>query len=125
MTAYLIQGAARYGEDRTDLLIDGGLITATGSDAVAAAPGDAVRIDAAGLIARLKTQAAEGVGVVLVLHDLAMAMNHADRVLVLEKGRLTFDGEVDAGIRHLHDDEPLDAGKAGQEELDAELGSDV
>ncbi|WP_147917403.1 dihydroorotase [Ruania zhangjianzhongii] len=50
MTAYLIQGAARYGQDRTDLLLDGGQITATGPEAAAAA-GDAVRIDADGLIA--------------------------------------------------------------------------
>lgn len=34
----------------------------------------------------------EGAGVVLVLHDLAMAMNHADRVLVLDRGRLAADG---------------------------------
>ena len=51
MTAYLIEGAARYGEDRTDLLLDSGLITATGPEAAAGAPGDAVRIDADGLIA--------------------------------------------------------------------------
>ena len=29
---------------------------------------------------------------VLVLHDLALAMNHADRVLVLDQGRLAADG---------------------------------
>ncbi len=33
-----------------------------------------------------------GRGVVLVLHDLPLAMNHADRVLVLDKGRLAADG---------------------------------
>ena len=33
-----------------------------------------------------------GRGVVLVLHDLASAMNHADRVLVLDRGRLAADG---------------------------------
>lgn len=47
---------------------------------------------AATLIARLKQQAAAGVGVVLVLHDLATAMNHADRVLVLNRGALEADG---------------------------------
>lgn len=47
---------------------------------------------AATLIARLKEQAAAGAGVVLVLHDLATAMNHADRVLVLHQGRLATDG---------------------------------
>jgi iron complex transport system ATP-binding protein len=47
---------------------------------------------AATLVARLKEQAAAGVGVVLVLHDLATAMNHADRVLVIDRGRLAADG---------------------------------
>jgi len=32
------------------------------------------------------------VGVVLVMHDLASAMNHADRVLVMQDGRLVADG---------------------------------
>jgi iron complex transport system ATP-binding protein len=47
---------------------------------------------AATLVARLKEQAALGVGVVLVLHDLATAMNHADRVLVIAQGALAADG---------------------------------
>ena len=46
----------------------------------------------AALVARLRQQAMAGVGVVLVLHDLAQAMNHADRVLVLEQGKLVADG---------------------------------
>ncbi len=44
------------------------------------------------LVAHLKACAAEGQGVVVVLHDLALAMNHADRVLVLDEGRLVADG---------------------------------
>lgn len=45
------------------------------------------------LLARLRQAAADaGVGVVLVLHDLALAMNHADRVLVLKEGALAADG---------------------------------
>lgn len=47
---------------------------------------------AATLVARLKEQAARGAGVVLVLHDLATAMNHADRVLVIDDGALAADG---------------------------------
>ena len=47
---------------------------------------------AAGLMVRLKGQAEAGVGVVLVLHDLAAAMNHAGRVLVMHQGRLVADG---------------------------------
>ena len=47
---------------------------------------------AAALMALLARQAAGGIGVVVVLHDLASAMNHADRVLVLEQGRVVADG---------------------------------
>lgn len=45
-----------------------------------------------GLVAHLKACAAAGQGVVVVLHDLGIAMNHADRVLVLKKGHLIADG---------------------------------
>jgi len=44
------------------------------------------------LMRRFREQAEEGRGVVLVLHDLATAMNHADRVLVLDRGRVVADG---------------------------------
>jgi iron complex transport system ATP-binding protein len=44
------------------------------------------------LVAHLKACAASGQGVVLVLHDLALAMNHADHVLVLHEGRLAAEG---------------------------------
>ena len=47
---------------------------------------------AARLVAQFRISAAEGKGVVLVLHDLAQAMNHADRVLVLDGGALIADG---------------------------------
>ena len=40
----------------------------------------------------LKACAKAGQGVVIVLHDLALATNHADRVLVLRDGRLVADG---------------------------------
>src|SRR5690606_16049300 len=53
---------------------------------------------AAALIARFRDQAANGVGVVLVLHDLASAMNHADRVLVLERGKLAASGPPDEAL---------------------------
>ena len=44
------------------------------------------------LIAHLKACAQGGQGVVIVLHDLAAAMNHAGRVLVLKHGTLIADG---------------------------------
>ncbi len=49
-----------------------------------------------GLIAHLEACARAGqgpeTGVVVVLHDLAIAMNHADRVLVMKDSRLIADG---------------------------------
>ncbi len=44
------------------------------------------------LIGHLKTCARAGAGVVIVLHDLALAMNHADRVLVMRNGKLLAHG---------------------------------
>jgi iron complex transport system ATP-binding protein len=50
------------------------------------------------LVAQFREQATKGTGVVLVLHDLAQAMNHADRVLVLEGGNLVADGVPEAAL---------------------------
>lgn len=44
------------------------------------------------LLGHLRTAASKGTGIVLVLHDLAHAMNHADRVIVLGEGRVVADG---------------------------------
>ena len=46
----------------------------------------------AALLATFRALANTGIGVLLVLHDLARARNWADRVLVLEHGRLVADG---------------------------------
>ena len=46
----------------------------------------------AALLRTFRALASEGVGVVLVLHDLARAMNGADRAVVLDKGRIVADG---------------------------------
>ena len=50
------------------------------------------------LLRHLRDAAEGGTGVVLVLHDLARAMNHADRVLVLEGGRLVADGAPEEAL---------------------------
>jgi iron complex transport system ATP-binding protein len=47
---------------------------------------------AATLLAHFRGLADAGAGVVLVVHSLAHAMNHADRVIVLQNGRLAADG---------------------------------
>ncbi len=46
----------------------------------------------AALLRTFRALASEGAGVVLVLHDLARAMNGADRAVVLERGRIVADG---------------------------------
>lgn len=52
----------------------------------------------AALIRHLRRSAEDGVGVLLVLHDLAAAMNHADRVVVLEQGRVVADGSPEDAL---------------------------
>jgi iron complex transport system ATP-binding protein len=47
------------------------------------------------LLLHLRRVAEDGAGVVLVLHDLSLAMNHADHVVVLDKGSLIASGVPD------------------------------
>lgn len=46
-----------------------------------------------------------GTTIFFVSHAAGAVRQMCDRVLVLEKGRLVFDGDVDAGIKHLHYDD--------------------
>ena len=50
------------------------------------------------LLAHLRRAAADEAGVVLVLHDLALAMNHADRVVVLDGGSVAADGPCEDAL---------------------------
>ncbi len=50
------------------------------------------------LLGQLRGLAGQGIGVVLVLHDLAQAMNHADRVVVLDQGRVATDGAPESAL---------------------------
>lgn len=50
------------------------------------------------LLAHLRACADAGQGVVMVLHDLALAMNHADHVVVLGEGRLAAQGPPVAAL---------------------------
>lgn len=52
------------------------------------------------LLAHLRRVADAGAGVVLVLHDLALAMNHADRAIVLADGRVTVEGACEDALDH-------------------------
>ena len=58
-------------------------------------------LDLAHQLALLKhfgTLAGQGLGVALVLHDLAQAMTHAGRVVVLQQGRVVADGPPEQAL---------------------------
>jgi len=66
----------------------------------------------------------QGTTIFYVSHAASSVRTMCDRVLVLESGRLNFDGPVDEGIRYLHyDDDADDIAKKGS--LDEELGADI
>ncbi|GAA0276393.1 heme ABC transporter ATP-binding protein [Alteraurantiacibacter aestuarii] len=50
------------------------------------------------MLRHLRSAAQGGVGVVLVLHDLPLAMNHADHVLVLDGGALHASGPPEVAL---------------------------
>ena len=50
------------------------------------------------LMRTFRALADNGVGIVLVLHDLARAMNGADRAIVLDGGRIVADGPPDTAL---------------------------
>lgn len=50
------------------------------------------------LLSHLRRQAEAGTGVVLVLHDLALAMNHADQVIVMNGGKVVTQGAPESAL---------------------------
>jgi ABC-2 type transport system ATP-binding protein len=77
-------------------------------------------------MARMEEIRSEGRTMVYVSHATASVRKMCDRVLVLEKGVLGFDGDVDEGIRYLqYDDEDEMAPEDSESELDEELGADI
>lgn len=50
------------------------------------------------LLARFRDAAEAGTGIVLVLHDLTLAMNHADQVWVLDAGRVAAAGPPEQAL---------------------------
>jgi ABC-2 type transport system ATP-binding protein len=79
-------------------------------------------------MARMQEIRDEGRTLLYVSHASASVRKMCERVLVLEKGVLGFDGPVDEGIRYLHyDDEDADETVAEDDDadVDEELGADV
>ena len=52
-----------------------------------------------GVFRLLRRAAADGIGVVAVTHDLNLAALHADRLVLLERGRVALDGPPEAVLR--------------------------
>jgi ABC-2 type transport system ATP-binding protein len=79
-------------------------------------------------MARMQEIRDEGRTLLYVSHASASVRKMCERVLVLEKGVLGFDGPVDEGIRYLHyDDEDADetVSEDDDADVDEELGADV
>jgi len=78
-------------------------------------------------MARMQEIREEGRTLLYVSHASASVRKMCERVLVLEKGVLGFDGPVDEGIRYLHyDDDDADETVAEDDaDVDEELGADV
>ena len=70
---------------------------------------------------------AEGRTMFYVSHAASSVKKMCERVLVLEKGVLGYDGPVDEGIRYLKYDDPVDVDDpdADADDSDAELGADI
>jgi ABC-type polysaccharide/polyol phosphate transport system ATPase subunit len=79
-------------------------------------------------LARMQEIRDEGRTMVYVSHAASSVRKMCDRVLVLEKGVLGYDGPVDEGIRYLHyeDEDDLNPQENDDsDDTDEELGADV
>ena len=75
-------------------------------------------------MAKMQEIRASGRTLFYVSHAAGSVRKMCDRVIVLEKGRLAYDGPTDEGIKFLHYDDTEDDVNSEQE-ADEELGSDV
>ena len=79
-------------------------------------------------MAKMQEIRQQGTTIFYVSHATGSVKKMCDRVLVLEKGVLGFDGDVDEGIRYLHYDDEDDINPPEEddsEDLDEELGADI
>ena len=66
-----------------------------------------------------------GVTLFYVSHAAQSVRKMCSRVIVLEKGKIGFDGDVDEGIKYLHYDDSEDVDADEEQTTDAELGADI
>jgi ABC-2 type transport system ATP-binding protein len=77
---------------------------------------------------RMKQIRESGVTMFYVSHSAGSVKRMCERAIVLEKGRLVFDGDVDEAIAILHydgDDEEPDVDESDQDQRDDALASDI
>lgn len=74
-------------------------------------------------LARMREIRDAGQTLVYVSHAAASVRNMCDRVLIMEKGVLGFDGEVNQGIKYLQYDDD-DEEEVGSEEMDEGMEAD-
>jgi ABC-2 type transport system ATP-binding protein len=76
-------------------------------------------------LARMQEIRDSGTTLFYVSHAAGSVRRMCDRVLVLEKGRLMFDGDVDEGIKFLHYDDDDESALDTEDEMDEEMGADI
>jgi ABC-2 type transport system ATP-binding protein len=78
-------------------------------------------------LAKMEEIRESGTTLFYVSHAAGSVRKMCTRVLVLEKGRLGYDGPVDEGIRYLHydDDDSDDPELNDEEAMDEEMGADI
>ena len=76
-------------------------------------------------LAKMQEIRREGTTIFYVSHASASVRAMCDRVLVLESGRLNYDGPVAEGIKFLEYDDSSDEENTEESEMDAELGADI
>ncbi|MCW2854846.1 MAG: transporter related protein [Marmoricola sp.] len=76
-------------------------------------------------LAKMQEIRQQGTTIFYVSHAAASVRAMCDRVLVLEAGRLNFDGPVDDGIRYLQYDDDDGDDPTLEGVMDAELGADI
>jgi ABC-2 type transport system ATP-binding protein len=73
-------------------------------------------------LAKMQEIRQSGTTIFYVSHAAASVRAMCERVLVLENGKLNFDGDVDEGITFIHYDEDEES---DEEMLDSELGAEI
>jgi ABC-2 type transport system ATP-binding protein len=78
-------------------------------------------------LAKMEEIRESGTTLFYVSHAAGSVRKMCTRVLVLEKGRLGYDGPVDEGIRYLHydDDDSDDPELNDEDAMDEEMGADI